>query len=256
MEATEIEDLTSENLFYVARCTHLEEDEETAWAAQVRGVWLTSLMAKGLRGKVAYKGKNPVGFIQYLPLEQSPIDVGGQELTVIPCLVSTVKGQGYGRALIEAAEEDARRTRRGVVIPAFDHDFWFMPASYFQRLGYEEADRRKSYVILWKALAPVDPPFIIRRNYQFVPEPRKVVVDLFWNRWCKTSIIEAQRVREVCAEYGDHTLLKECDASQRATLERYGINRALFFNGKSRFWGHEAPKEGIREEIEKALAIT
>lgn len=47
MEAMEIRDLTSENLFYVARCTHGEEEEETAWAAQVRGVWLTSLMARG-----------------------------------------------------------------------------------------------------------------------------------------------------------------------------------------------------------------
>ncbi|HAL62326.1 MAG TPA: hypothetical protein DCP08_07980 [Chloroflexi bacterium] len=255
MEAMEIRDLSSENLFYVARCTHEKEDEETTWAAQVRGVWLTSLMVKGLRGKVAYKGDNPVGFIQYLPIEHSPIDVVGQDLTVIPCLVSTVKGQGHGRALIQAAEEDARRTSRGIVIPAFDHDFWFMPASYFQRLGYQEADRQKTYVILWKAFAPVDPPFIMGRNYQFVSEPGKVVVDLFWNRWCKTSIIEAQRVRGVCVEYGDHVLLKEYDASQRATLERYGINRALFFNGKSRFWGHEAPKEGIREEIEKALAI-
>ena len=80
-----------------------------------------------------------------------------------------------------------------------------------------------------------------------------LVVDLFWNTFCPTSDIEAQRVREVAAEFGDSVVVHEYCADERSILSRYQIPRGIFINGKVIWWGHEAPKEGIREAISQAL---
>lgn len=85
--------------------------------------------------------------------------------------------------------------------------------------------------------------------------PGKVVVDLFWTLFCQTSAIEAQRVREVVAEFGDDVILHEYQAEERDTLMTYQIPRAIYVNGKEIGWGYEAPREGIRSAIAEALVI-
>jgi hypothetical protein len=79
------------------------------------------------------------------------------------------------------------------------------------------------------------------------------VVDLFWHTFCETSCIEAQRVREVAAEFGDAVVLNEYCADDREVLLRYQNPRAIFINGKEIGWGYAAPKEGIAEAIAQAL---
>ena len=90
-------------------------------------------------------------------------------------------------------------------------------------------------------------------NYKFKPTKGKVVVDIFWHPICSTSICEIQRVREVCAEYGDRVILNEYNCGVKDILEKHQTSRALFFNGKYKCWGYEAPRDGLRKEIEKAL---
>ncbi len=41
--------------------------------------------------------------------------------------------------------------KRGVAVLAYNHDFWFMPSSFFKKLGYEEVERQGSAVIMLKA---------------------------------------------------------------------------------------------------------
>jgi len=81
----------------------------------------------------------------------------------------------------------------------------------------------------------------------------KVAVDLFWQTFCETSWIEAQRVREVSAEFGDAVALREYPVDDRAVLLRHQIPRAIYVNGRQIDWGYEAPREGIREAISRAL---
>ena len=79
-------------------------------------------------------------------------------------------------------------------------------------------------------------------NFREVP---KEIVDRIFR--------EAERVREVAAEFGDKVVLNEYPAHERETLLRYQYPRGIFANGKEIFWGYEAPKEGISEAIERAL---
>jgi len=115
-------------------------------------------------------------------------------------------------------------------------------------------ERRGDQALLWKPfIGSAEPPRFLDSTYRFEPVPGRVVVDLFWNRLCQTSEIEAQRVREVAAEFGDRVSLREFPAHEPVVLARSGLPRGIYVDGKEIFWGYEAPREGIREAIEKAL---
>ena len=72
---------------------------------------------------------------------------------VFPCLVSQSKfsKEGVGKKLIEAAEEEAsKQNKYGIVTIGFFWDFWFMPAEFFIKLGFQVAEKRGKEAILWK----------------------------------------------------------------------------------------------------------
>jgi thiol-disulfide isomerase/thioredoxin len=107
---------------------------------------------------------------------------------------------------------------------------------------------------LWKVFdETAKAPEFLERKYRYEPIRGKVVVDLFWNTFCQTSVIEARRVREVAAEFGEHVVLHEYPADDHEILLRLQTPRGIFVNRKEIWWGYEAPKEGIREAISQAL---
>jgi GNAT superfamily N-acetyltransferase len=257
----QVVDLTDEHMRFVALCTHTDDpDEERDDAARVRESWLRDAMARGLRVKVAVDAGRPVGFAHCLPIELGAWGMSGRDLMTVPCLTlrydrvyGQERGSGYGRLLMEAVEEEARRKGKGVAVLAYDHDFWFMPASFFSGLGYREVARRGTAVIMLKSPEPVAPPVMHSLTYQPQLIPGKVVVDALWNPICLTSIVEIQRVREVCTEYGEAVVLNEFNCGDRDILERYQTSRALFVNGAPKGWGYAAPRDELRKEIYKAL---
>ena len=263
MPAIEIRDMIKADQAFVGTCTHVHDTpeillrDEIDISARNRVAWLERMHAQGARVKVASLHSKPVGFLHLVPIEISPWGPMGQDLMTIPCLVVEDRARrgGAGRALMSEAEREAQRQgRRGIVITAFYHNFWFMPASFFERLGYTVADRRDEEALLWKAFDPsAEAPRLLKPDLQFEPVPGKVVIDLFWNTFCQTSAIEARRVREVAAEFEACVVLREHSADDRATLLRYQIPRGIFVNGRETGWGYEAPKAGIRAAIEEAL---
>jgi len=274
MPSIEIRDMTADDEYFVSTCTHVDDipdilhRNEIDACAKTRISWLKDMHQKGARVKVAYINSEPAGFLHLIPVEVCPWGPLGSDLMVIPCLVALkeVKGRGVGRELIaEAERETERQGRKGVVTKAYYSDFWFMPAPFFEMCGFSVVERRKvtsevekkflnEAAILWKILDPTaEPPRFLNPNYQFRPIPGKVVVDLFWNAFCQTSGIEAQRVREVAAEFGDSAVLNKYPAEDPRILSRYQNPRGIYINGKEIGWGYEAPKEGIREAIEGAL---
>jgi len=263
-----VRDMKPADEYYVSTCTHVNESDEADACGRRRAAWLETMHDKGVRAKVALCDDQRVGFLYVMPIEVSPWGPLGKDLMVIPCLYVQEKGtgRGVGRALVDAAEEEARRQqRKGLVTTAYYHDFWFMPASFFERTGFSKVRSRRvpaegpnaflgEEAILWRTFDPLaEPPEFLEAKYAFGPVPGKVVIDLFWNTFCQTSDIEAQRVREVVAEFGDLVVLREYAAHERAVLLRYQIPRAILVNGREIGWGYESPKEGIREAISAAL---
>ncbi len=262
MSVPQIVDMRPQDERFVASCTHVGETEEWDASCRRRIPWLREMIERGMRVKVALLDGQHAGFLYLLPIEIAPAGPVGTDLSVIQCLtvVDRLKGHGTGHALVAAAEEEARRqgrvTRcvRGIVVTAFYHDFWFMPAPFFEGCGFSVARREGKTALLWKTFdETVQPPRFMERRYQFTPVAGKVAIDLFWSRSCLTTETEAQRVREVAAEFGDAAVLREYCADDPDVGARYGIYRAIFIEGQEVGWGYEAPKEGLRAAIQGAM---
>ena len=256
-------DMKASDEYFVGTCTHTHESEEKDACASRRLAWLRAMQEKGSRVKVATVDGELAGFLHIIPIEFCPWGPLGRDLLVIPCLVSVKKGQGVGKALLVAAEEEARHQgRKGIITIGYYHDFWYMPASFFEANGFSKCgaaqqgyyDSRSSAAVLWRVFDEyAEAPVLLKPKYKFKPIPRKVVIDLFWNAFCQTSNIEAQRVREVAAEFGESVALNEYSADDRPLLLHHQIARGIFINGREICWGYEAPKDGVREAIAQAL---
>lgn len=245
---------------FVSTCSHVAASDEIVSAATRRGTQLRRLISCGAFVIVGLLDGKRVGFAHAIPIEASPWGPIGDGLMAVPCLFVIDQGSsaGVGRALMEALEQAARlRGRAGMTVVAYrdlpDAD-WFMPAAFFERLGYQSVEEQGREVLLWKPFSDqAECPRFLEPRYTYTPVDDKVVVDLFWNDFCQTSCVEAQRVREVCAEYGDRVLLRAFCADDHGVLMSCGIPRAIYVNGREISWGYEAPEDGIREAIRSAM---
>lgn len=255
-----IRDMLPEDEYFVSTCSHVDESEETDDCGRRRLSLLRELVSRGGSVKAALVDGHHVGFAYGIPIEISPWGPMGEGLMVIPCLYVMQRGSkaGVGRALIEAIEDDAKSSGRvGITTIAFrglPGAEWFMPASFFEHLGYDPISEQGRTVLLWKTFSEeAEPPRLLKPTYEYRPVHGKVVIDLFWNGFCQTSSIEAQRVREVCSEFGDRVLLNEFCADDHNVLLTCEIERAIYVAGREIGWGYEAPRDGIRAAIEQAL---
>jgi len=264
MSSVEIHDMRDkDDEYFVGTCTHVSDvsehmlREEIDTFARRRIDWLQRMYEKGSRVKIALINNDQVGFLHIMPIEICPWGPVGRDLMVIPCLtvMGKANGRGIGRALINSAEEEVKgQGRKGIISMGYYHNHWFMPAPFFEKCGFSVIKRKGTIAILGKFFEEsTESPQLLKTNFRFKPIAGKVVVDLFWNTFCPTSDIEAQRAREVAAEFGDSVVVREYCADKRLILSRYQIPRGIFINGKEIWWGHEAPKEGIRESISNAL---
>jgi len=269
MSKIQVRDMDANTEYFVGTCTHVNESEEADACGKRRIAWFRGMCKKGLRVKVALLDEKPIGFLYAMPIEVCPWGPLGKDLLAVPCLfvLNEHKGKGAGSALIAEAEKEAgRQGKKGLVTVGYYHDFWFMPARFFEKCGFSPvgeprrvtSEGEKEYlgkeVLLWKVSDPsADPPKLLEPKYRFKSIPGKVVVDLFFNAFCGTSNAEAQRVREGVAEFGGSVMLNEHCADDPAILRRYQIPRGIYINGSQIGWGYEAPKEGIRKAISQAL---
>jgi predicted N-acetyltransferase YhbS len=257
MSLIEIRDMDKTTEYFVSTCSHINESEEIDACGKRRAIWLNEMQNKGLKIKVALLDKTPVGMLYLIPIEISPWGPLGKELLVIPCLFVLNKSQknGIGKNFIQEAEREAKKQgKKGLVTLGYYWDFWFMPATFFEKFGFKMVQKKGKEALLWKVFdLNAESPKFLEPNYVFKPIQGKVVVDLFYNTFCQTSNIEAQRVKEVAKEFGDAVILNEYCVDDRKILLKYQIPRGIFVNGKEIGWGYEAPKEGVREAINQEL---
>jgi GNAT superfamily N-acetyltransferase len=253
-----IRDMIEDDEYYVGTCTHVNENNiEYEMSCPRRISWLRSMEKYGLRVKVALLDGVHAGFLYVMPVEISPLQIQGRELMIFPCLVSQSKfsQKGIGKKLIEAAEEETKcQDRKGIATIGYFWDFWFMPAEYFLKLGFIVAERRAEEAILWKQFnQDTEPPHFREEHYIFKPIKNKVVIDLFWNRFCLTSDVEAQRVREIALEFRDDVILNDFSTIDQKILQQYGIERRIYVNGVMIEVGPEVEKTRLREVIKNEL---
>jgi GNAT superfamily N-acetyltransferase len=134
MQPIMVRDMQPDDEYFVGTCSHVNESAEIDACGRRRLAWLRRTHEAGVRAKVARLDGEPVGFAYVMPIEVSPWGPLGRDLMVLDCLWVLPRAQhhGAGHALVQAAEEEARRQRRkALVTQAYYHDFWFMPAVFF-----------------------------------------------------------------------------------------------------------------------------
>lgn len=254
-----IRNMTKEDEYYVGTCTHINENNVEYEASCPRRIsWLRYMEKDGLRVKVALLDGIHAGFLYIIPIEINPWSIQGKDIMIFPCLTSHSKfaNRNIGRELINAAEKETKfQNRKGIATIGYFWDFWYMPAKYFLKLGFEVAERRNEQAILWKKFDQnADSPHFRKENYNFKPVKGKVVIDLFWNTFCQTSDVEAQRIREVVSKFDSNIILNEYSADDQKILQKYGIERRIYINGELIETGPEIEKKKLRKAIKDALS--
>jgi GNAT superfamily N-acetyltransferase len=245
-------------------CQCLEEwSPDVREAGDRRSRWVDRFTPRGLRGKVALDDAGvPGGMIQYLPIEESTVE--GSGLFFILCIWvhghkqgrGNFQGRGMGRALLAAAEQDARaRGAKGMAAWGLWLPFW-MRASFYRKHGYRSADRNGIASLVWKPFSEdAQPPRWLRRTQKPIElVPGKVNVTCFVNGWCTSGAVTAERARRVAGEFGERVAFREIDTSEHATVAEWGLADALFVDGKQVITGPPISPERFRKIVSKRIA--
>jgi hypothetical protein len=164
---------------------------------------------------------------------------------------------GMGKALLAAAEDDARQHgAQGMAAWGLWLPFW-MKASWFKKRGYRKAERQGISVLLWKPFtADAQPPRWFPKA-KSLPEPTagKVNVTAFVSGWCLAQNLVYERAKRAATEFGERVVLREIDTSNRSEVARWGVADGVFVDGKNLQKGPPPSYEKIRSTIAKRLRV-
>ena len=243
-------------------CCLEEWSEDIKEAGNQKQKWYNQMKEKGLKVKFALDDKDVIGgMIQYIPIEHSMYE--GENLYVVLCIWvhghkqgrGDYRKRGMGKALLKAAEEDARQLGAdglvtwGLVIPVF------MRASWFKKQGYKVVDKTGIMRLLWKPFKEkAIPPKFIKPNKKPVKGEGKVNVTVFRNGWCPNMNIAFERAKRASGEFTGKINLQEFETADRETFREWGISDALYIDGKEMNIGPAPSIEKIRKRIEKRVS--
>jgi GNAT superfamily N-acetyltransferase len=253
----------------------LKDWDKDAGQACHKQRWYAIMKSRGLRVKMALDDEDrAIGMIQVVPIEYARVE--GHDLYFIQCIwvhgyeegIGNQQGQGAGKMLLQAAEEDARaRGAMGMVAWGLAFPNW-MPAAWYEKQGYVEADRMGCDVLVWKPFSSdAQAPRWMRPRKTPARTPGKVTVTAFVTDWwpglssasnAQHGLSAASDARRAAAEYGDRVVYREIDTSDPQTLREWGIECALFVDdecinaGMTDYPppGYEVIKQKIQQRLE------
>ncbi|MFH1501628.1 MAG: GNAT family N-acetyltransferase [Candidatus Eisenbacteria bacterium] len=221
------------------RCLHDERPDDPR-VVTLRRRWFDAHRDKGLRAKVVVLDSGEVvALCQYMPIEHTHIR--GERLLAILCMwvhgydhhLGNRQGNGYGRLMLDAIEEDARASGAdGVAAWGMDFPYW-NPVSFYEHLGYERADESDMSVLVWKRFSETAsaPSFRVA-----VKRPRtrsdRVSVAVFLNGWCTGACSQCVTGRDAVEGLDDIVDYVEYDASDPNVLSEWGISNGIYVEGE------------------------
>ena len=235
--------------------------EEMKEAGSHKEHWYNEMKNKDLRVKLATDDYGMVGgMIQYVPIEHAFAE--GKDLYFIHCIWvhgykkgrGNFRKKGMGKALLKAAEEDAKeRGAKGIAAWGISLPFW-MKASWFKKHGYKKVDNMGGLVLLWKPFTDdAAPPKWIREKKKPEASPGKVTVTSFRNGWCPAQNIVFERAKRAAKEFGDKVEFREIDTLDRDVFLEWGIADALFIDDKQVRTGPPPSFKKIKKKIARRV---
>ena len=241
----------------------LEEwSEEIREAGDHKARWFERMRDQGLRVKVAVDDSGTIGgLIHYVPIEK--VAVEGRDLYYLYCIWvhgytqgrGNFRKRGMGKALLAAAEQDARGLgAKGFVVWGLSLPF-FMRAAWFRRQGYRRVDRDGMQELLWKPFSDdAVPPRWIKQKKKPAAETGQVPVPSSKNGWCPAQTLDSERAKRAAAELGPPVVFREIDTFRREVAAEWGVTDALFVGRRPIRTGPPPSYESIRKAILRRLA--
>ncbi len=256
----EIVDL-SEDMVGDYLCCLEDWSPEAKEAGPRRGEWYRRAVDQGLRVKLAKDDDDVVGgMIQYMPIEHS--FVIGKDLFFVLCIWvhgykegrGNFQGKGMGKALLEAAEADAKELgAKGMAAWGVTMPFW-MKASWFKKQGYVRADKDSIAALMWKPFTvDVEPPRWVRERKHPEKVSGQVSVTSFCSGWCMAQNLVHERAKRAAAVVGEAVQFEEHDTWDPDVRGEWGIGDALYIDGKEVRTGPPPSYKKIRNLISKRV---
>lgn len=222
--------------------------------------WLKKMMSRGLGiivalenpksgalrypgvGTIRYadltvKGKVPKGLIEYLPIETALEPVKGEKSLFINCIwiLPPFWKKGVAKGLMQRFIKEAEKCG-GATVLAYKGDKWFgffeyMPASFFQKFGFEEISRDETCVLLHLDLGAGKLPMLIPPKKKVVKDKDEILMDVFCNSQCPWWGWVVNKIRRNTRKYSDVTL-NVINTDRRDVIEKFGMARGIRINGE------------------------
>ncbi|MDD2331671.1 MAG: GNAT family N-acetyltransferase [Candidatus Cloacimonetes bacterium] len=256
-------DLTNEHLEDFLICLEDWSDYMAVSGVHKRE-WVKRMLPLGLRVKLALGDDGILaGFIQYAPIEHS--FVLGKDLYFVFCIWihghkagrGDLTGKGMGKALLKAAEEDAKALgSKGLVVWGIDAPFW-MTAAWFEKHGYEACDRQEGMVLLIKKFADdAQAPSWVTETKIPPVDPGVLTIHAFKQGWCPGQNATYENAKAVAAEFGARVRFVEYDTQDRKIFAEWGHSDIIFLDDQPLTWGPPLSKDQIREKVLAHLQAT
>jgi GNAT superfamily N-acetyltransferase len=256
----QIIDLDEKHMHELTHC--LEEwSEEMKESGDHKERWIERMKDQGLGVKLALdEGSRAGGMIQYVPGAFAPVD--GSDLYFILCIWvhgykegrGNYQKKGMGKALLHAAETDARsRGAGGMAAWGLSLPIW-MKASWFKKQGYRPVDREGIRKLMWKSFdGEAGPPRWISRRKKPASVSGQVTVTAFLSGWCCSQNIVFERAKRAVKAFDDRVVFQAVDTFDRDTFLEWGISDAVYIDDKEITRGPPLSYDKIVKQIQKRL---
>ncbi len=215
MEA--IIEVTSENIADEHICCAIGNDATNRARAEEKKEWMRCRFASGhrflkadLRGKV---------FIEFEPADVSLAPVIAPGYQLIQCLWASgrFKGEGYGRALIEACERETSDSAGLVMIASEKKRPFMTDGRFLSAMGFEKADEGAPHFVLYSKRFREDAPaprFTDRARAATIPGAKGF--DVFYSGGCPFNREYAERIVSAARDRGHRAELHETTTREQA----------------------------------------
>jgi len=240
----EIKPISSDNVSDLyALCTPPKEEYKKA--SQESADFFLHKQKVGWQGLVLYEDQNPVGRVEFHPLEEAFYAISGDNLYFIPCfwIKPEYEKKGYGKRLME---EVLKMTLNRKGVATVTASGW-MPQEFFLKFGFEKIQEKGTVQLL------------LRKNQKdascywfgpsFAPQNQKgrINVDVVYNLSCPYIVANWRNLIRKAKEITDKLELNIYQQKDRKDLERYG-EANIYIDGEAPFYGPAS-----EEEIEKII---
>ncbi len=228
---------------------------------ELKQKWYDRMKEKGLRVKLAIDDDGAVaGMIQFQPVEHTHIT--GKDMYYIYCIwvhghklgIGNRQKRGMGKALLSAAENDARDLgAKGIIAWGLRIPVW-MKAAWFRKQGFINADKQGMMALVYKPFtADAVKPAIPKQVRKPEMGKDKVILTDFVCGWCTYANVSHVNAVRLAAEYPDKVELVTLDATDNAVLKEWGIGEGLFINGKEVRSAPPLAYDVLKRKVERCI---